>query len=45
MDGKAFREITKQHNGDKFKQMPEMMHFIQKDASLAKAFEDCKWER
>ncbi|EKU22160.1 hypothetical protein NGA_0186800 [Nannochloropsis gaditana CCMP526] len=40
MDGKAFREITKQHNGDKFKQMPEMMHFIQKDASLAKAFED-----
>ncbi|EWM22205.1 hypothetical protein Naga_100291g6 [Nannochloropsis gaditana] len=40
MDGKAFREISKQHNGDKFKQMPEMMHFIQKDASLAKAFED-----
>ena len=42
LDGKAFREISKAQNADKLEQLPEIMHFIEKEPSLAKVFKDCK---
>jgi len=42
LDGKAFREIAKEQNAGKLEQLPEMMHFIEKEPSLAKVFKDCK---
>lgn len=42
LDGKAFREIAKEQNIGKMEQLPEMMHFIEKEPSLAKVFKDCK---
>lgn len=40
LDGKAFREISKAQNADKLEQLPEIMHFIEKEPSLAKVFKD-----
>ncbi|GAB5035979.1 Hypothetical protein NocV09_03200260 [Nannochloropsis oceanica] len=40
LDGKAFREISMEQTASKMEQLPEMMHFIEKDPSLAQVFKD-----
>lgn len=45
LDGKAFREISMEQTASKMEQLPEMMHFIEKDPSLAQVFKDRELKR